>query len=79
MFERIRFRIEILCQRVIPVVVCPQRGRRIPCLYVQRGSLYKRPKQAVIPDGQSLTLKGNRGVRQIKQSYPVASVSACAL
>lgn len=26
MFERIHFRIEILCQRVIPVVVCPQRG-----------------------------------------------------
>lgn len=27
----------------------------------------------------SLTLKGNGGVSQIKQSYPAASVSACAL
>lgn len=27
MFERIHFRIEIMHQRVIPVVVCPQRGQ----------------------------------------------------
>ncbi len=48
-------------------------------VFVQRGSLHKRPKKPSIPDSQSLTLEGNRGVRQIKQPYPVASVSACVL
>lgn len=69
-FERTHFRIEILCRGVIPVVVCPQRGQRVPRLCVQRGSPCKRPEQAAIPASHSLPLKGNRGVNQIKQSYP---------
>lgn len=48
-------------------------------VYVQSASLCKSPKKPPIPDSQSLTLEGNRGVRQIKQSYPVASVIACVL
>lgn len=78
MLERIHFRIEILCHRVFLVVACPQRGQWIPCLFVQRGSRCKRPEQPLIPGGHSLTLKGNRGVGQIKQSSPLTSVSACA-
>lgn len=48
-------------------------------VFVQSASLCESPKKPPIPDSQSLTLEGNRGVRQIKQSYPVASVIACVL
>lgn len=48
-------------------------------VFVQRGSRCKGAKKPAIPDSRSPTLEGNRGVGQIKQSYPVASVIACVL
>lgn len=75
MFERTHLRIEISCRRVIPFLFV--HGEAI--VVVQRGSLRKRPQKVTIPDSESLTLEGNRGVGQIKQSYPVACVSACVL
>lgn len=50
-----------------------------PAVFVHRGSRCKGAEKAAIPDGRSPTLEGNRGVGQIKQSYPVASVIACVL
>lgn len=73
MFERTHLRTEISCRRGYPLFVRPWRGQCV----VQRGSLCKRPQKVTLPD--SLTLEGNRGVGQIKQSYPVACVSACVL
>lgn len=48
-------------------------------VFVQRGSRCKGAEKAAIPDSQRPTLEGNRGVGQIKQSYPVAPVIACVL
>lgn len=48
-------------------------------VFVQRGSRCKDAKKPAVPDSRSPTLEGNRGVGQIKLSYPVASVIACVL
>lgn len=78
-FERIHLRIEISCWRLSLCLFMERLTNPWVSVLVQRGSLRKRPKKPTIPDSQSLTLEGNRGVRQIKQSYPVAAVSACVL
>lgn len=74
MFERIHLRIEISCQRVIPLSVHGEADESLGQCFCPKW--FSPP---TIPDSQSLTLEGNRGVRQIKQSYPVASVIACVL
>lgn len=51
-----------------PLLSVHRGASEFPAFLSKWGPLCKRPKQPVIPDGQRLTLKGNRGVSQIKQS-----------
>lgn len=71
MFERIHLKIEISCQRVIPL---SDHGEADKSLFCPKGVS---PQKVASHTRQSL--EGNRGVRQIKQPYPAAAVCACVL
>lgn len=70
--ERLHLRIEISCRRVIPLSMHGEDGKSLGLSTRGQRSL---PYQTF----KTLTLEGNRGVRQIKQPYPVAAVCACVL
>lgn len=63
--------------------VCAWRGWQIPrsVFWSEGGLALSARGQRSLPyqTFKALTLEGNRGVRQIKQPYPVAAVCACVL
>lgn len=49
-------------------------------VFLSKGGLSARGQRSLpYQTFKALTLEGNRGVRQIKQPYPVAAVCACVL